>query len=84
MSDPLSQLIAEIADQVDEFHAGAKTRAKVRESIIEFIDAEYFTLAPGGRVAVTDGVMSALEADEFFDTEYVGDIIADTFASDEN
>lgn len=84
MPDPLSQLIAEIADQVDEFHAGAKTRVKVRESITDFIDAEYFTLAPGERAAVTNGVISALEADDFFDTEYVGDIIADTFSSDEN
>ena len=84
MPDPLNQLIAEIADQIVEFHAGAKTRANVRGSIAEFLDLEYFTLAPAERTAVTDGVMSVLEADEFFDTEYVGDIMADTFASDEN
>ncbi len=79
----LQAIIAEIADQADEFLAGAKDRAQGRAGIAELINMDYFTLNPADRKTVTDGVMAVLEAEEFFGTEFVGDPFADDEDSEE-
>lgn len=73
----LAAIIAEIADQADEFLEGVTDRAQARAGIAELINLDYFTLGPADRKAVTDGVMAALEVEEFFGTEFVGDPFKD-------
>jgi hypothetical protein len=70
-------IIAEIADQAEGFLAGVTDRAQARAGIAEQINLDYFTLGPADRAAVTAGVMAALEAEEFFGTEFVGDPFTD-------
>lgn len=79
----LDAIIAEIADQADEFLAGVTDRAQARAGIAELINMDWFTLNPADRKAVTDGVMAALEAEEFFGTEFVGDPFADDGSEDD-
>ena len=69
----LQAVIAEIADQADEFLEGVTDRAQARAGIAELINMDYFTLSPADRKTVTDGVMAELEAEEYFGTEFVGD-----------
>jgi hypothetical protein len=77
------QLIADIASRADDFLAGATSREQGRAGIEEYINLEHFHLTPEQRRQVTDGVMSTLEAEDFFDTEFVGDPFKDDEASDD-
>ncbi len=79
----LDAIIAEIADQADEFLAGVTDRAQARAGIAELIAMDWFTLGPADRKIVTDGVMAVLEAEEFFGGEFVGDPFADDGDDDE-
>ena len=79
----LDAIIAEIADQADEFLAGVTDRAQARAGIAELINMDWFTLNPADRKSVTEGVMAALEAEEFFGTEFVGDPFADDGSEDD-
>lgn len=74
----LQAIIAEIADQADDFLAQAKDRAQGRAAIAELINMDYFHLNPADRKTVTDGVMAVLEEEEFFGTEFVGDAFVDS------
>jgi hypothetical protein len=73
----LQAIIAEIADQADEFLGGVTDRAQGRAGIAELINMDYFHLSPADRKTVTDGVMAVLEEEEFFGTEFVGDPFKD-------
>ncbi|MBL9202613.1 MAG: hypothetical protein JNL39_19025 [Opitutaceae bacterium] len=79
----LDAIIAEIADQADEFLAGVTDRAQARAGIAELINMDWFTLGPVDRKVVTEGVMAALEAEEFFGIEFVGDPFADDGSDDD-
>lgn len=79
----LRPIIDEIADQAEDFLADAKDRAQARAGISELITMDYSHLSPADRTVVVTGVMSALEDEEFFGTEFVGDPFADD-AEDED
>ena len=79
----LDHLIAEIAREADDFLAGATDRKHGRAGIEEFITLEHPELDALGRKQVTDGVMAALEAEDFFGTEFVGDPFANDQEADE-
>ena len=80
----LNHIIAEIADQTDEFLDGVTDRAQARAGIAELINMDYFTLNPAQRKAVTDGVMAELEKEEYFGTEFVGDAFNDDEPGDDD
>lgn len=70
-------IIAEIADQADEFLKGVTDRAQARASIAEQINLDFFELNPVDRKTVIEGVVATLEAEEFFGIEFVGDPFSD-------
>jgi hypothetical protein len=63
----LSALIDQIAAQADEFLEGFSGRADARAGIQELLTAQHHTLSEEERRHVTDGVMSILEDEGFFD-----------------
>jgi len=73
----LAAIIAEIADQADEFLKGVTDRAQARAGIAEQINLDFFELNPADRKTVIEGVMATLEAEEFFGIEFVGDPFSD-------
>ena len=75
----LRHIIEDIANHADEFLEGASDRKQARAGIEEFITLEHPDLSSGDRKKVTDRVMAALEGEDFFGTEFVGD----AFSSDE-
>ena len=79
----LPSIISEIADQADDFLAGAKDRAQGRAGIQELLTMDYPELSAADRTEVVEGVMQILEAEEFFGTEFVGDPFADEDAEGE-
>ncbi len=79
----LDEIISELADQADDFLAGVTDRAQARAAIAEQINLDYFTLNPTDRTTVSNGVMAALEAEEFFGMEFFGDPFQDDPESDE-
>ncbi len=84
MANDLRPIISEIADQADDFLAGARDRAQARAGISELITMDYPELTPPDRTAVINGVMKALEEEDFFGTEFVGDPFSDEDADDES
>lgn len=77
MSADLRAIIDDIADRADDFLAGARDRAQARAGIEELLTIDYPELAPPSRAIVTNGVMSILEHEDFFGTEFVGDPFSD-------
>lgn len=77
MAADLRPIIAEIADRADDFLAGVKERPHARAGIEELITMDYPELDPDSRAAVVKGVMTILEDEDFFGTEYVGDAFSD-------
>lgn len=73
----LAAIIAEIADQADEFLKGVTDRAQARAGIAEQINLDFFELNPADRKTVIEGVIATLEAEEFFGIEFVGDPFSD-------
>lgn len=73
----LAAIIAEIADQADEFLKGVTDRAQTRAAIAEQINLDFFELNPVDRKTVIEGVVATLEAEEFFGIEFVGDPFSD-------
>lgn len=73
----LAAIIAEIADQADEFLKGVTDRAQARAAIAEQINLDFFELNPVDRKTVIEGVIATLEAEEFFGIEFVGDPFSD-------
>jgi hypothetical protein len=63
----LSVLIDKIAAQADEFLDGFGGRADARAGIQELLTAQYGALTENERKHVTDGVMSILEDEGFFE-----------------
>jgi hypothetical protein len=73
----LRPIIDEIASRADDFLAGTKDRAQSRAGIAELLTMDYSMLSPTDRTIVITGVMSILEDEDFFGTEYVGDPFSD-------
>lgn len=63
----LSALIDEIAAKADDFLEGFTGRADARAGIQELLTAEHNSLTEPERKHVTDGVMSILEDEGFFE-----------------
>lgn len=77
MASDLRPIIEEIANRADDFLAGAKDRAQGRAGIEEVLTMDYPGLNPLDRKQVVAGVMSTLENEDFFGTEFVGDPFSD-------
>jgi hypothetical protein len=73
----LAALIAEIADQADDLLGPVLDREQARAALAELIERDYFELTPADRLTVTAGVMAALEEEERFGMEFVGDPFKD-------
>lgn len=72
MQIDLRPIIEEIARQADDFLAGTSDRAQARAGISEMLTLDYADLTPDERKKVTEGVMTVLEHEDFFGTEFVG------------
>ena len=83
MASDLKSIIAEIADQADDFLAGARDRAQARAGISELLTMDYPDLNPPDRNTVVAGVMKVLEEEDFFGGEFVGDPFADDEVDEE-
>ena len=79
----LRPIIDDIAKRADDFLAGARDRSQARAGIEEVITIDYPTLNPADRTVVIAGVMSVLEEEDFFGTEYVGDPFRDDEEDDD-
>lgn len=77
MPSDLRPIIDEIANRADDFLAGTQDRAQARAGVEEVITMDYPTLNPADRTIVITGVMSVLEEEDFFGTEFVGDPFSD-------
>ena len=77
MTADLRPIIDDIANRADEFLTGASNRSQARAGIEELITMDYQTLNPSDRTVVVTGVMSVLENEDFFGTEFVGDPFSD-------
>lgn len=77
MPSDLRPIIEDIANRADDFLAGARDRTHARAGVEELITMDYPTLNPPDRTVVVTGVMSVLEDEDFFGTEFVGDPFSD-------
>ena len=77
MTADLRPIIEDIASRADDFLAGSSHRAHARAGIEEVVTMDYPTLNPDDRKVVVGGVMSVLEDEDFFGTEFVGDPFSD-------
>ena len=77
MAADLPSIIDEIANQADDFLAGARDRAQAKAGISELLTMDYSELNPTERAAVVKGVMAVLEEEDFFGAEFVGDPFTD-------
>ena len=84
MTADLRPIIDEIANRADEFLGHLSDRAQARAGIEEVITMDYPTLLPPDRKVVITGVMSVLEEEDFFGTEFVGDPFSDRDEADED
>lgn len=82
MPADLRPIIDDIANRADEFLAGTRDRTHARAGIEELITMDYPTLNPPDRTVVVTGVMSVLEDEDFFGTEFVGDPFSDPEETD--
>ena len=73
MTADLRPIIDDIANRADDFLAGARDRTQARAGIEEVITMDYPTLNTIDRKVVVASVMSVLEEEDFFGTQYVGD-----------
>lgn len=62
----LNAIIDKVADEADDFLAGASNRSEARAGIAELLNADYPQLSPADKARVTDGVMAILEDEDFF------------------
>ena len=70
----LNHIIAEITDQADEFLGDRPHRDHAQSAVA---DRDYFELSAANRTTVIAGVLAALEAEERFGVEFVGDPFKD-------
>jgi hypothetical protein len=78
MSPDLRPIIDDIANRAEEFLPGVHDRAQARAGVEEVVTMDYPTLPPPDRKIVVTGVMSVLEEEDYFGTEYVGDPFSDS------
>ncbi|MDR1284462.1 MAG: hypothetical protein LBK99_27170 [Opitutaceae bacterium] len=69
----LTTIIDDIASQADEFLEGTTSRDQARAGIAELLTADYKQFSSGDRKKITDGVMTILEDEGFFDSRYAVD-----------
>ena len=62
----LKAIIDKVADEADDFLAGASNRAEARAGIAELLNADYAQLSAEDKTLVTDRVMAILEEEDFF------------------
>lgn len=79
----LRPIIDDIANRADDFLDGTRERPQARAGIEELLTMDYPMLNPADRAIIVTGVMSVLEEEDFFGTEYVGDPFSDDNESDE-
>ena len=84
MTADLRPIIEEIANRADDFLAGARDRKQARAGIEEVLTMDDPPLDPLDRTVVVTGVMSVLEEEDFFGTEFVGDPFADPDQPDDD
>jgi hypothetical protein len=84
MPADLRPIIEDIASRAEDFLVGTRDRAQARAGIEEVITMDYPTLGLADRAVVTTGVMSVLEDEDFFGTEYVGDPFSEPEESDDD
>ena len=84
MTADLRPIIDDIANRADDFLEAARDRAQARAGIEEVITMDYPTLNPMDRKVVVTGVMSVLEDEDFFGTEFVGDPFSDPDEADDD
>lgn len=77
MAADLRAIIDDIANRADEFLAGTHDRTQAKAGIAELITMDFPMLSPDERATVIASVMSVLEDEDFFGTEFVGDPFAD-------
>ena len=63
----LGRIIDHIAREADDFLEGYVGKADARAGVSEFITVHYHTLSPQGRQTVTDGVMTILQSEGYFE-----------------
>lgn len=80
----LRPIIDELASRADDYLAGARDRAQARAGVEEAITIDYPGLDPIDRREIVTGVMQVLEEEDFFGTEYVGDVFADSDEPEED
>ena len=68
----LSAVIDEIVSRADDFLAGAADRKEAAAGIAELLNSDYPKLSPGERKKVTEGVLSILEDEGFFEAGPAG------------
>lgn len=73
----LRPIIDDIASRADDFLAGVRDRRQARAGIEELLTMDYPMVNGSDRSVVITGVMSVLEDEDFFGTEYVGDAFSD-------
>lgn len=62
----LHAIIDKVADEADDFLAGASNRSEARAGIAELLNADYPQLSAADKAKVTEGVMHILEDEDFF------------------
>lgn len=77
MTGDLRPIIDDIANRADEFLTGVRDRRQARAGIEELLTMDYPSLLGRDRTVIVTGVMSVLEDEDFFGTEYVGDAFSD-------
>lgn len=77
MPGDLRPIIDDIANRADDFLAGVQDRRQARAGIEELLTMDYPGVLGSDRTVVITGVMSVLEDEDFFGTEYVGDAFRD-------
>jgi hypothetical protein len=82
MAADLRPIIDEIADRADDFLEGTQDRAQARAGIAELLTMDYSQFNPADRAVIIAGVMSVLEDEDFFGTEFVGDPFKDDEAEE--
>jgi hypothetical protein len=83
MAADLRPLISDLASRADDYLAGVSDRARARELIADELAVECPQLDAAARQQVIAAVITVLEHEDFFGTEYVGDAMADDDAAEE-
>ncbi len=84
MPNDLRPIIDEIANRADDFLAGVTDRTQARAGIEELLTMDYPGIDGIDRTVVITGVMSVLEDEDFFGTEFVGDPFSDPDDAEED